>query len=122
MGRAVGLPVRRGLGRAVGDPCVDLADGVADGAVLRPRVRDGVGSAVGCPVRLAAGVGVGLSKGKTGAGVGVAELMTCDGRCFPLPGTGMSGAEALGSSRPTPGIDSGSSPGEDAMLTANNTR
>jgi hypothetical protein len=34
----------------------------------------------------------------------------------------MSGAEGLGNKRPTPGIDSGSTPGADVMLMTNSAR
>ena len=101
-----------------------MAEGVADGGFVRPAVLVGVGCVVGRPERRGVGVteGVGVVAGTTAGALGEGVLTTWDGCRLPPPATGMSGADGLGSNRPTPGIDSGSRPGEDAMLTANKAR
>lgn len=126
VGRAVGRPVPRGVGRAVGDP---LRDGVAVGAtvgfVVRPTVRDGVGrvDALGDGLEeLGPGVSVGVGCPGAAGGPGVDVVTTSAGRLCPPPATGMSGAAGFGSSRPTPGTDRGSSPGEDTTLMTNSVR
>ena len=125
MGCAVGFPVPRVVGRAVGDPRrVGVAVGDPVARAVRPTVRVGVGRADAW----VDGVGVGGPGVSDGVGRGAADglgelvLTTAAGFLCPPPATRMSGAPALGSSLPTPGTESGSSPGEETMLTTKSAR
>jgi hypothetical protein len=108
----------------VGDPRrVGVVVGTAEGADDRRGVRDGVGWAVARGDGLAlVGVGVSAGIGVLAAGLGVLVVTIAAGFLWPPPATGMSGAAALGRSRPTPGNDKGSRPGDDTMLKMNSAR
>lgn len=97
-------------------------DGVADGVAWElPRVLLAVGVGVGRLAAVAAGAGVDPPPVGRALGVGskvAAGTFLCAGSVFVT----IFGADAFGSSEPTPGNDNGSSPGEAIKLMPMRTR